>query len=79
MGRVYATINNSNNVAYITVMGKGNKVKKTIDLLHFHRELKGIHVHFGEIHDEKGTRLPTPKESKLVELVVNGWLNRSNK
>lgn len=81
-GRVYAEINNRNEIKTIYYFDNESKKTKSIDLRHYH---KGInpHVHHGYMHNENGgikgaTRL-TRKERKMVELVFKLWYNNNGK
>lgn len=82
-GRIYVTVNSRDKLSSITYYGGKGKRRKTIDLLHFHNNIKGVHVHHGYLHNEKdgiegATRL-TKKENKMVEFVIKVWLNRHRK
>lgn len=85
-GRVYATIaiapDGSKQPKYITYYDKHKKRYKQIDLFGPEHKVNGVpiipHVHMGYIHDEKGTRAPTPKEQKMIDRVIKIWNNRLN-
>ena len=75
-GRVYATINNSDNIICITYYDSVNKRTKQIDLNKPHN---GVipHVHHGYVHAEndspKGYANLTVKEREMVERVNKIW------
>jgi len=80
--RVYAQINNRNNVSSIIYFDKNNKRSKQIDLLHKHNGISP-HVHHGYWHNEndssKGASNLTSKEKKLVDRILKKWYNYNNK
>ena len=80
--RVYAQINNRNNVSAIIYFDSNNKRSKQIDLLHKHNGISP-HVHHGYLHNEndsaKGASNLTTKEKKLVDRVLKKWYNKNNK
>ena len=80
--RVYVTVNDANQLVYITYMSGKNLRVKNIDLLHAH---KGMipHVHHGYFHNENdghkgGTRL-NAQEKLMVENVRRIWDNHNRK
>ena len=77
-GRVYAVINEKNEVALITYHDTKNKKDRQIDLTHAHNGKK-THVHHGYIHDENGTTNPTAEERKMVDRANTIWYNRHSK
>lgn len=78
-GRIYATINNNDEINAISYYGDDGKRTKTINLLHSHEQFTGEHVHIGYYHDEGGTRGLTDEEKKLVAFVKKAWYNRHSK
>lgn len=78
-GRVYAIINNNNEISSIVYFDNKNKRKKQIDLLHKHSGEKP-HTHHGYVHNEndgkKGGSKITPEEKKMVEIVLKKWYNK---
>jgi hypothetical protein len=77
-GRVYAVINEKNEIALITYHDTKNKKDRQIDLTHAHNGKKP-HVHHGYIHDENGTTNPTTEERKMVDRANTIWYNRHSK
>ena len=81
-GRVYATVNNKNELSSIIYFDNSNKRKKQIDLLKKHRELKP-HTHHGYLHNEKdspkGASKLTDKEIKMVAKINKLWYNKYSK
>lgn len=81
-GRVYAEINNKNEVKTIYYFDNDFKRTKTIDLKHYHKTLRP-HTHHGYWHNEndspKGASKLTPKERKMVERVLELWYNKKGK
>lgn len=81
-GRVYAEVNNKNEVKTIYYFDNDLKKKKSIDLRHYHEKMKP-HTHHGYIHNEndglKGATNLTPKERKMVERVLKLWYNNKGK
>ena len=80
-GRVYAVVNNTDNVKAVVYFDKHNKRFKQIDVtgqIHF---INGVpilpHTHLGYVHDEHGTRDLTAKERKMVDRVLTMWYNRN--
>lgn len=78
-GRVYAVVNDKNEINSINYYDPDGKRTRSINLLHDHKEIKGKHTHEGYYHDEKGTRKLTEQEKKLVEFVKKAWYNRKSK
>ena len=80
--RVYAQVNNRNNVSAIIYFDEKNKRSKQIDLLHKHNGVVP-HVHHGYLHNEgdssKGASNLTTKEKKLVDRILKKWYNKNNK
>ena len=77
--RIYATINKNGDINSITFYGQDGKRTETINLLHSHKEIKGIHVHEGYFHDEKGTRKPTDEEIALIDKIRKKWYDHNGK
>lgn len=75
-GRVYATVNNSDNVICITYNDNANKRTKQIDLVKPHQGVVP-HTHHGYEHAEndsqKGYANLTSEERKMVERVNEIW------
>ena len=78
-GRVYATVNEKNEINSINYYSNNGKRVKSINLLHDHAEIKGEHTHLGYYHKENGTRKLTTQEKKLVEFVKKAWYDRKGK
>lgn len=76
-GRVYATVNDQGAVKAITYYDKHNKRFKQIDIQGPRHTVNGKpelpHTHIGYVHEEKGTRILTTKEKKMVERVLSAW------
>ncbi|WP_173564195.1 hypothetical protein [uncultured Ruminococcus sp.] len=76
-GRVYVTLGSNGNPKFISYYDKHNKRFKQIDIdgpahtINGKKELP--HTHRGYEHDEKGTRVPSSKEKKLIERVKRIW------
>lgn len=81
-GRVYVTVNNSNDLKFISYYDRTNKRTKTIDLGKPHHGLSP-HVHHGYKHNEndgsKGATGLSVKERKMVDNVRTIWYNKINK
>lgn len=75
--RVYVTLGSNGKPKYIFHHNKHNKHFKQIDIdrpAHIIDGKKELpHTHRGYVHDEKGTRVPTLKEKKLIERVKRVW------
>ena len=82
-GRVYATVNEQGDVKAITYYDKHNKRYKQIDVKGPKHPVNGKkiipHSHHGYDHDEKGTRVPSAKEQKMIDRVLKTWENRDGK
>ena len=78
-GRVYATIDDHNDVKYITYYDKALNRYKQADIKGRKHIINGKprlpHVHYGYYHDEHGTFKPTKKEQRLIEKIVTEWYN----
>lgn len=81
-GRVYANVNNKNEVTSIVYFDKENKRSKQIDLRHKHNGVVP-HVHHGYLHNEndspKGASKLNTKEIKMVDKILRTWYNKDNK
>lgn len=90
-GRIYATLDDNDEVKYITTYGKTWKVlnegynrTSQIDLSgpsHIVNgvELKPPHTHYGYRHEENGTAKPTAAERKIIDKVLTEWYNHKHK
>lgn len=78
-GRVYATVNDHNEINSINYYDNSGKRVKSINLLHDHTTITGEHTHLGYYHKENGTRKLTTQEKKIVELVKKAWYDRNSK
>lgn len=81
--RIYVTIDSKNNPHYISFYDKANKKYKQIDIRGKEHIIDGKpvlpHTHFGYIHDEHGTKVPTAKETAIIDKVLKAWHNRGSK
>lgn len=82
-GRIYVTVNEKNELKYITFFDRQNKRRRQIDLIGNPHTIDGEriipHVHKGYIHNENGDRKLTKKEQMIVERVKKTWYNRGDK
>lgn len=78
-GRVYATVNDDGKINSINYYDSEGKRRKSINLLHDHKEIKGEHAHVGYYHKEGGTRNLTDKERELVAFVRKVWYKKRSK
>ena len=76
-GRVYVTVNNDNELSFISYYDHEGKRSKTIDLLHAH-DGKSPHSHTGYEHNGKVTDL-TEEEKKLLARVRKAWYDSKGK
>lgn len=76
-GRIYVTVNNKDELRYVTFYDNNNKRYKQIDLQKhiINGKLKEYHKHSGYKHNGKPTEL-NKREYKLVEKIYNKWYNR---
>lgn len=78
-GRIYVTVNNANELKYISYYNADNKKFKQIDLDHTHY-VDGLptrpHTHKGYLHSENGSFNPSFSEKRLIERVMKKWYNR---
>ena len=76
-GRVYVTVG-GNDLLQVTYFDSTNKRNKTIDLTHFHAEMKP-HTHHGYNHNEmdgsKGATGLSREERAMVERIRKIWYN----
>lgn len=81
-GRVYATVNDKDEISSISYYDNSNKRTKQIDLTHEHQNMKP-HTHHGYYHAErdgkKGAAKLTAEERKMVDRVKRLWLNKNKK
>ena len=81
-GRVYATVNDKDEISSISYYDNSNKRTKQIDLTHDHQNMKP-HTHHGYYHSErdgkKGATNLTAEERKMVDRVKRLWLNKNKK
>ena len=81
-GRIYVTVNQSNNLKSIVYFrGNGNR-RKQIDLDHVHKvdgKKTQPHSHLGYVHDENSTRDLTKSEQRTVDRVFCIWQNKYRK
>lgn len=76
-GRVYVTVNNDNELSFISYYDREGKRSKTIDLLHAH-DGKSPHSHTGYEHGGKAEDL-TDDEKKLLARVRKAWYDNKGK
>lgn len=76
-GRIYVTVNNSDELSFISYYDQSGKRAKTIDLLHAHNG-KSPHSHTGYEHNGAATDL-TMEEKKLLEKVRRVWYDKKGK
>lgn len=74
-GRVYATVNEKDEVTSISYYSKSNLRFKQIDLMHYHKGMKP-HVHLGYEHSELGYRGPNAQEKRMIARVLRVWHNK---
>lgn len=80
--RTYVYVNDKNQIKGIIFNGKDNLRNRTLHSDHYHivdGVKTKIHVHMGYFHDEKGTRMATKYELKLLDRVEKIWYNHNNK
>lgn len=76
-GRIYVTVNNSDELSFISYYDQSGKRAKTIDLLHAHNG-KSPHSHTGYEHNGAAADL-TVEEKKLLEKVRRVWYDKKGK
>ena len=76
-GRIYVTVNNDNELSFISYYDREGKRSKTIDLLHAH-DGKSPHSHTGYEHDGKSSDL-VDEEKKLLARVRKAWYDSRGK
>lgn len=78
--RIYVTVNDKNEIKYISFYDSKGKRQSQIDVsgkphtINGRRELP--HVHLGYEHNENGNRVITNSEKLLVDKVKNLWKDR---
>ncbi len=76
-GRIYATINEKNELRSITLYDRNNKRYKQIDIAGNEHMIDGKktlpHTHYGYYHDEHGTKDITRKEGALIDRIKRIW------
>ncbi len=76
-GRVYATVNEKNEIKAISYYDKNNKRSKQIDVSGQPHVIDGKydlpHTHKGYFHSEKGTYTLSKSEQKMVDRVLKTW------
>lgn len=79
-GRIYVTVNDRNELRYITFYDNNNKRSKQIDLQKHivNGKLEKYHKHKGYKHNGMATEL-NKNEFKLVERIYKKWYNHINK
>lgn len=79
-GRVYVTLGKNNKPKSFTYYDKNNKRMKQVDIVGREHKVNGEyiipHTHKGYLHDEKGTRNLSSKESKMLERIKKTWDNK---
>ena len=81
-GRIYVTIDGSNEPKYISLYDQHGMLKEQIDLkgkAHWNDGIKydPPHIHLGLNHKESGFRgIPTKGEQKLIDMVRDLWNNK---
>lgn len=78
VGRVYVTVNASNQLTALTYYDTEGKRNKTVDLNHRH-DRKQPHTHHGYNHSEGGTTGLSSKEAALVDFVRKVWYSKQRK
>ncbi len=82
-GRVYATINERNEIKAISYYDKNNKRSKQIDVAGQPHVINGKpelpHTHKGYFHGEKGTYTLSKSERKMVDRVLKTWYYLTHK
>lgn len=76
-GRIYVTVNNNDELSFISYYDQSGKRAKTIDLLHAHNG-KSPHSHTGYEHNGSAADL-TVEEKKLLEKVRRVWYDKKGK
>lgn len=75
--RIYVTVNNNNELAFVSYYDDDGKRSKTIDLLHAHGG-KLPHSHAGYEHSGKASEL-TEQERSLLARVRKVWYDSKGK
>ena len=80
-GRVYATVNDKDEISSISYYDNSNKRTKQIDLTHDHQNMKP-HTHHGYYHSErdgkKGSTNLTAEERKMVSTQIENVSKKVN-
>ena len=76
-GRIYVTVNNDNELSFISYYDREGKRSKTIDLIHVH-DGKSPHSHTGYTHGGEAADL-TGDEKKLLARVRKAWYDSHGK
>lgn len=76
-GRIYVTVNNKDELSFISYYDRDGKRAKTIDLLHAHNG-KSPHSHTGYEHNGTAADL-TGEEKKLLARARSVWYNKKGK
>lgn len=77
-GRVYALIDNNNNIKNIIYFDNENKRNKRIDLDHYHKKMKphtqkGYYGNEYDLNNKKGASKLSTKEIKMVDRIYDLW------
>lgn len=76
-GRIYVTLGKNSKPKSFTYYDKNNKRMKQVDITGREHKVNGEyiipHTHKGYLHDERGTRNLSPKESKMLERIKKTW------
>ncbi|MCD8371784.1 MAG: hypothetical protein LUD27_00590 [Clostridia bacterium] len=82
-GRIYATVNEQNQVKAITLYDDKRKRYKQIDVIGETHRIDGKwvlpHSHYGYYHSENGTEPPNEEDKKLIDKVLKIWDNFNRK
>lgn len=76
-GRIYVTVNNDDELSFVSYYDHNGKRSKTIDLLHAH-DGKSPHSHTGYEHNGEADDL-SEQEKRLLARVQNAWYNNVGK
>lgn len=78
--RVYVTVNENGDLKAVTYYDKSGKRTKQIDISGKPHKIDGKlvlpHVHYGYVHDEKGTFKPSKGERDIIDKVIQLWNNK---
>lgn len=81
-GRVYVTVNKKNELKNISYYDKNNKRFKQIDVDHYHKiegKAEKPHRHTGYLHNEKGDKILSSKEEKMLDRIIKTWYYKRGK